>query len=77
MQKEREYGVLFDGQVHSILQCLYFIMVWEIGAGSVCLTTPRRKNPLLIAIVPSNSSRSFVWSATPALMQRSFKGKLS
>lgn len=78
MQKEWEYGSLFDGQVHSILQCLYFIMPWEAGAGNACLTKPGRKNPLLNAIVLiSSPSRSFVSLAAPAVMQRGCKGMLS
>lgn len=77
MQKEWEYGSLFDGLVHGALQCLYPIMPQEIGAGSACLTRPGREIPLLIAIVPINSPRSFVWSAAPALMQRGCKGMIS
>lgn len=54
MQNEWEYGLLFEGQVKGILQCLYFMMPREIRAGSTCLTRTGRTNPLLIAIVPIN-----------------------
>lgn len=46
MQKEWEYGPLFDGQVHGIFQCLYFIMPWETKSGVGCLTRSVREKTI-------------------------------
>lgn len=46
IQKEWEYVSLFDGQVHGILQCLYWIIPWATGAGSV-LPNKARKEKLI------------------------------